>query len=61
MASTFIRVLNVETIAIFFYIQMSIVGVMSNDKGLSIAFLPISLFIMFGSIGFYIYKAVKCK
>ena len=61
MASTFIRVLNVETIAIFFYIQMSIVGAMSNDKGLSIAFLPISLFIMFGSIGFYIYKAVKYK
>ena len=61
MASTFIRVLNVETIAIFFYIQMSISTAMSSGKNLSIIFLPISLFILFGSIGFYIYKAIKYK
>ena len=61
MASTFIRVINVEIVAIFFYSQVSIAIAMNNGKGLSIAFLPISLFILFGSIGFYIYKSVKFK
>ena len=61
MASTFIRVINVEIVAIFFYSQVSIAIAMNNGKGLSIAFLPIALFILFGSIGFYIYKSVKFK
>ena len=62
MASTFIRVLNVETLAIFSYIQMSIGVSMNNvEKGLSMTFLPISLLVLFGSVGFYIYKSVKCK
>lgn len=61
MASMFIRVVNIETLAIFFYIQISTGSAMNSGKGLSIAFLPISLFILFGSIGFYIYKSIKCK
>ena len=55
MASTFIRVLNVEIVTLFFFIQMN------SGKVLSIAFLFIFLLIIFGSIGFYIYKAIKCK
>ena len=61
MASTFIRVINVEIVAIFFYSQVSIAIAMNNGKGLSIAFLPIALFILYGSIGFYIYKSVRFK
>ena len=55
MASTFIRVLNVEIVTLFFFIQMN------SGKVLSIAFLFIFLLIIFGSIGFYIYIAIKCK
>lgn len=55
MASTFIRVLNVEIVTLFFFIQMN------SGKVLSIACLFIFLLIIFGSIGFYIYKAIKCK
>lgn len=61
MASTFIRIINVEMLAIFFYIQISMAISMNNGKSLSITFLPITLFILFGSVGFYIYKSVKFK
>ena len=61
MASTFIRIINVEMLAIFFYIQISIAISMNNGKSISIVFLPIALFILFGSVGFYIYKSVKLK
>ena len=59
MASTFIRIINVEMLAIFFYIQISMAISMNNGKSLSITFLPITLFILFGSVGFYIYKSVN--
>ena len=61
MASTFIRIINIEILDIFFYIQMNTAIAMSSDKNLSIVFLPISLLILFGSIGLYIYKSVKFK
>ena len=61
MASTFIKIINVEIVAIFFYIQVSIAISMNNGKSLSIVALPIVLFILFGSIGFYIYNSVKFK
>ncbi|MBP3917518.1 DUF1648 domain-containing protein [Clostridium sp.] len=61
MASTFIRIINIEILVIFFYIQMNTAIAMSSDKNLSIVFLPISLLILFGSIGLYIYKSVKFK
>ena len=62
MATTFIRVMNIEIVSIFFYIQMNIGASMNNSgKELSIAFLPISMLILFFSIGFYIYKSVKFK
>lgn len=62
MASTFIRIINIETLGIFFYIQIVIGSTMSSESSsLSMAFLPIAMIILFGSIGFYIYKSVKCK
>ena len=61
MASTFIKIINVEILAIFLYIQISTIIAMNNSKSLSIVFLPISLLILFGSIGVYIYKSVKFK
>ena len=61
MASTFIRIINVEMLFVFFYIQMSTAISMNSGKSLSIGFLPIALFILFGSVGFYIYKSVKFK
>lgn len=62
MATIFIRVINVEVLAMFLYVQVGMgYSMNNNDKGLSIAFLPILLFILFGSVGYYIYKAVKCK
>lgn len=62
MATTFIKVLNIEVIITFFYIQMKqLVSMNNNSQNLSIAFLPISMIILFGSIGFYIYKSVKYK
>lgn len=59
MASTFIRIINIEMLLIFFYIQINTAISMNSGKMLSIAFLPISLFILFGSVGFYIYKSIK--
>ena len=61
MASTFIKIINVEILALFLYIQISTIIAMNNSKSLSIVFLPISLLILFGSIGVYIYKSVKFK
>ena len=59
MASTFIRIINIEMLLIFFYIQINTAISMNNGKMLSIAFLPISIFVLFGSVGFYIYKSIK--
>lgn len=61
MATLFIRIINIDILGSFFYIQVKTLVAMINGKGLSIEFLPISLFILFGSIGFYIYKSVKYK
>lgn len=61
MASTFLRIINVEMLFIFLYIQISTVISMNNGKNLSIAFLPILIFVLFGSIGVYIYKSIKFK
>lgn len=62
MATTFIRVINVEVLVMFLYVQVGMgYSMNNNDKRLSIAFSPILLFILFGSVGYYIYKAIKCK
>lgn len=59
MASTFIRIINIEILLIFFYIQINTSISMNSGEMLSIAFLPISLFVLFASVGFYIYKSIK--
>ncbi|GAA0084694.1 hypothetical protein UT300007_11330 [Clostridium sp. CTA-7] len=62
MATTFMRVLNVELVLIFFYIQLKqVTSISGNNKNLSMAFLPIELMVLFGSIAFYIYKSIKNK
>lgn len=62
MASTFIRIINVETVAMFFYVQLKmVIGMSSGSKNLSMAFLPIALIIIFGTIGIYIRKSIKNK
>ena len=52
MASTFIRIMNVEILTLVLFIQISIAISMNNGKSISIVFLPIALFILFGSVVF---------
>ena len=47
MASTFIRIMNVEILTLVLFIQISIAISMNNGKSISIVFLPIALFILF--------------
>ncbi len=61
MASTFIRIINVEILTLVLFIQISIATSMNNGKSISIAFLPIALSILIGSMVVYIYKSVKFK
>lgn len=61
MASTFIRIINIEMLTLVLFIQISIATSMNNGKSISIVFLPISLSILIGSMVVYIYKSVKFK
>ncbi|ELC8442432.1 DUF1648 domain-containing protein [Clostridium perfringens] len=62
MASTLIRVLNIELVSIFTYIQLKqVASIFSETDKLSLWFLPIVLAIIFGTLAFYIYKSVKNK
>ena len=61
MASTFIKIMNVEILTLVLFIQISIATSMNNGKSISIIFLPIALSILIGSMVIYIYKSVKFK
>lgn len=62
MASTFMKIINIEIASMFFYTQLKIViGMNSEMKNLSSAFLPISLIVIFGTIAIYIRKSIKNK
>lgn len=62
MASTLIRVLNIELVLTFTYIQLKqATSIFSETDNLSLWFLPIVLVIIFGTLAFYIYKSVKNK
>lgn len=61
MASTFIKIMNVEILTLVLCIQISIDTSMNNGKSISIVFLPIALIILVGSMIVYIYKSVKFK
>jgi len=61
MASTFMRVINVEIMVIFVSMQIRL-DITGNNNGNSfLIFLPIELIIIFGRIAFYIYKSIKNK
>ncbi|WP_260331004.1 hypothetical protein [Clostridium chauvoei] len=56
------KIINIEIASMFFYTQSKIViGMNSEMKNLSSAFLPISLIVIFGTIAIYIRKSIKNK
>ena len=61
MASTFMRVINIEVMLIFVSMQMKLDTASTSNSNLFMLFLPIELIIIFGSIAFYIYKSIKNK
>ena len=60
MAKTCIKILNLEVVIIFLYIQLKIGTMMISGNGsLSIALLPIILIVLTATIGIYIWKSIK--
>lgn len=61
-ARTMITLLKAELVYFFAYIQWgTIKSASTNSEGLSLWFLPITLIIIFGTIGYYIHKSIKAK
>ncbi len=61
-ATKLIRTINVLMAASFFYIGYSTIQTALNKQvGLGTAFLPIFLLLVFGTIGIYMYQALKKK
>lgn len=62
MAQTFMKVINVEITAMFFYIQLhTLIGIVTDRKNLSVGFMISFLAILFATVGFYIWKSIKSK
>lgn len=62
MAATLIRILNIEIVAMFTYVQLKEVNLIFYERGvLPWIFVPVSLVILIGTIGIYIYKSLKNK
>lgn len=62
MATVFMRLLKLELIGTFTYIQIATLRIINAGGGkMSAAFLPISLLILFGTVGVYIYKSARTK
>lgn len=62
MSTTFVRVMKLELLIIFSYIQL--IGVIPKTSGKSMMspyFLTLELIVVFGSIAFYIRKSIKNK
>ncbi|WP_308898672.1 DUF1648 domain-containing protein [Candidatus Desulfosporosinus nitrosoreducens] len=60
LARLMVQALKAEVIWIFFYIEwISIKGAMGKGVGLGSAFLIISLLLVFGTIGIYIWRAFR--
>ncbi len=60
VATKLVRVLNVLIVASFWYIGLATIQVaMSNQVGLGPLFMPIFLSAIFGTIGVYLYQAIK--
>jgi len=62
LAKLMVQALKAEVIWIFFYIEwISIKDAMGKGMGLGTAFLTISLLLVFGTIGVYIWRAFRVK
>jgi Protein of unknown function (DUF1648). len=62
LARIFIRVLKAELVTIFTYLEYCIVmSALSGRIELGIFFLPVTLVVVFSSIGYYIYKSIKSR
>lgn len=62
MAVTFMKILKLEVVLMFLYVQIKIAtSMVRNEEHMTMVFLFISMAILFGSIGFYIYKSIKWK
>ncbi|MGN0144578.1 MAG: DUF1648 domain-containing protein, partial [Clostridium sp.] len=62
MAGTFMKILNTEIAAMFFYIQLKeFTAVMTGKPGLSPGFMIVFLIVILGSTAFYIIKSIKNK
>lgn len=55
-----IRMLKCEMVILFTYIELAMIRSAFGEKlGLGILFLPIALLVVFGTLGYYIYKSLK--
>ena len=62
MARRFVRILKAEMTWTFGWIERGIVGLPAGDSpGLGPVFLPAVLVVIFGSVGFYIWLALRAK
>lgn len=62
MARIFMRVLKLEIIAMFTYIEWATIQVaLGKAGGLGVWFLPASIIPIFGTIGVYLYLSIKYK
>lgn len=62
MAATLIRILNIEIVAMFIYVQLKEVNSIFYERGvLPWIFVPVVLVVLIGTIGIYIYKSLKNK
>lgn len=57
MAATFVKVLNLEIVMLFAYIQLKVLE--ENPSKISIVFMVVPLIIIFGTLGIYIRSSLK--
>jgi uncharacterized membrane protein len=62
MAIRLLRVIKLEIILIFAYLQTQIViSALGRGTGLGKWFLPVMLVVVFGTLGIYLYKSIKSE
>lgn len=62
IAQTCIKLLNLEMVTIFLYIQLKIGTMMiSGNESLSIVIVPITLIVLTATIGIYVWQSIKNK
>ena len=59
-ATRMIRLLKCELVILFTYIEVTMIrSAIEKVSGLGVLFLPITLLVVFGTLGYYIYKSLK--